>query len=216
VKDALFDRFNAGFEKKGYAMLGFAEAGFVYFFSRHNIAGPDGLRRIKMWVWKDDPMAKTFLETFGITTHPLHVTEVNTGLETGMIDSFYSPALAAIVFQWYAKIRYVLDYPIVNSTGALLIKKSILERLSERNRSILKAQTKKYCRELTRVSRRENTEALAVIREAGIEFLAPTPGQIAFFKESARKTHEKNMPRLYAKPLFDQVQGILDRHRSSR
>ena len=32
VKEALFDRFARGFEKKGYVLLGFAEAGFVYFF----------------------------------------------------------------------------------------------------------------------------------------------------------------------------------------
>jgi len=81
--------------KRGYVLLGFVEAGFVYFFSKKNMSGHDGLKNIRMWLWKSDTVAKTTLETFGIKTYPLHLADVNTGLETGMIDSFYSPPLAA-------------------------------------------------------------------------------------------------------------------------
>ena len=100
VKERLYEEFATDFEKKGYILLGFAEAGFVYFFSSHEISEQDDLKKIKMWVWKGDPVAQTFFSTFGIKTFPLHLADVNTGLETGMIDSFYSPTLAAVAFQW--------------------------------------------------------------------------------------------------------------------
>ncbi len=95
VKEKLFTHFSAGFEKKGYVLLGFAEAGFVYFFSKKNIADEKIIKKIKMWVWKGDRVAETFLSTFGIKYVPLHLTDVNTGLETGMLDSFYAPPLGS-------------------------------------------------------------------------------------------------------------------------
>ena len=119
VKERLYKEFAYDFEKQGYILLGFAEAGFVYFFSSHEISKQDDLKKIKMWVWKGDPVAQTFFSTFGIKTFPLHLADVNTGLETGMIDSFYSPTLAAVAFQWYTKIKNMLDYPMVNSTGRI-------------------------------------------------------------------------------------------------
>jgi TRAP-type transport system periplasmic protein len=216
VKEELYEVFEADFAKKGYVLLGFAEAGFVYFFSRTDISGPDELKRVKMWVWKGDPVAETFLETFGIRTYPLHLTDVNTGLETGMIDAFYSPPLAAIVFQWYSRIQYILDYPMVNSTGALLMKKNIFDKLAIENQEILRTTAKKYCNELIRLARRDNAEAMVVLKESGIKFLAPTTEQIASFEKNALKTYGKNIPDLYSKELFNKVQAILKKHRATK
>lgn len=216
VKEKLYDEFSEDFAKKGYVLLGFAEAGFVYFFSNEKMSGHDGLKGVKMWVWKSDPVAKTVLETFGIKTYPLHLADVNTGLETGMIDSFYSPPLAAIVFQWFSKVEYFLDFPIVNSTGALLIKKSIFDKLSKENQEIFKKVAKKYCNELIRLARKDNEKALAVLEKEGIIFESPTKKQITSFHEDAGEIYEKSIPQLYSRELFNKVQDILKTHRNTK
>lgn len=213
VKDKLFDRFVAGFAEKGFVLLGFAEAGFVYFFAQPSMTGSGGLDPLKMWAWKGDPVAKSTLEAFGIKATPLHLADVNTGLETGMINSFYSPPLAAIAFQWYAKIRYLLDYPIVNSTGAFLIRKSTFDRLSEEHQKILYEQSRRFCDELIRLSRNENAQALQVLKASGIEFEKPAGRQVQLFERSARNVHAGNMDKLYSRKLFGQVQEILRAYR---
>jgi len=181
VKEKLYNEFSEDFSKRGYVLLGFVEAGFVYFYSKKSMSGHDGLKNIRMWVWKNDTVAKTSLETFGIKTYPLHLADVNTGLETGMIDSFYSPPLAAIVFQWFSKIQYFLDYPMVNSTGALLIKKSIFNKLSKENRNIFRKTAKKYSRELIHLARTDNKKALSVLKKEGIIFESPPTKADYFF-----------------------------------
>lgn len=216
VKEQLYDEFSAMFAEKGYVLLGFAEAGFVYFFSMTDISDPKGLSKAKMWAWKGDPVAETFLKTFNIKTYPLDVTDVNTGLETGMIDSFYSPTLAAIAFQWYTRIRYMLDYPMVNSTGAFLLRKRVYDKLSVEHQHILKTLAGKYTKKLVALTRKDNADARAVLAESGIEFLTPTAEQIASFEQNARKTYDKNMPGLYSKALFDKVQELLKGYRASR
>jgi TRAP-type C4-dicarboxylate transport system substrate-binding protein len=146
----------------------------------------------------------------------LHLADVNTGLETGMIDSFYSPPLAAIYLQWHLKIKYFLDYPMVNSTGALLIKKSIFDKLSKENKQIFKKTAKKYCRELIRLARKDNEKALVVLKKEGIIFESPPKKQIASFEEDAGKIYEKSIPQLYSRELFNRVQDILKTHRNTK
>ncbi len=216
VKTELFDQFSAGFEKKGYVLLGFAEAGFVYFFSKKPLEGPEALKSVKMWAWKGDPVAETFLKTFGIRTYPLHLADVNTGLETGMIDSFYSPPLAAVAFQWTTRVQHILDYPMVNSTGALLINKRMFYRLSAENQELLKALSRTYCDRLVALTREENKTALAVLAESGLKTDTPTADQMAMFAENAKKTYARNIPGLYSQALFDQVKGILNEFRSGK
>jgi len=214
VKAELFGRFSEGLEKKGYVLLGFAEAGFVYFFAESNISGTDALGSVKMWAWKGDPVAQTFLETFGIRTYPLHVTDVNTGLETGMINAFYSPPLAAVAFQWYSRVRYMLDFPMVNSTGALLITRRAFSRLSQKNQIIIRKLARKYCGDLVRASRRDNDEALEIFNVSGIEMVSPTARQIAAFEANARKTYERSIPDLYSRDLLNRVEAILKDYRA--
>ena len=216
VKERLYDDFAAEFEKKGYVLLGFAEAGFVYFYTSIDPSGPDAIRKLKMWAWKGDPVAQTFLETFGIRTFPLHLADVNTGLETGMIDSFYSPPLAAVAFQWYARIQYMLDYPMVNSTGALLMNKRIFYRLSEKNQAVLKALSRQYCGKLVDLTRKDNQEARAVLAGAGVTLVSPSEAQKTAFAENARQTWDKNMPDLYSRALFDRVQSLLEGFRQKK
>ncbi len=213
VKNELADRFAAEFEQKGFILLGFAEAGFVYFFSSASMSGPQGFDPLKMWVWKGDPVAKTSLEALGIKTYPLQLTDVTTGLETGMINAFYSPPAAAIAYQWHAKVGYMLDYPMVNSTGAFLIKKSVFERLSKENRIILREASAGFCDELVHISRRVNAEAREVLLNAGIVFEKPTEDQLRRFETKARQIHADNIDRLYSRDLFDTVTTLLEERR---
>ena len=214
VKSRLFHRFAEEFQKKGYVLLGFVEAGFVYFYAKSDLSGTDALGSVKMWSWQGDPVAQTFQETFGIRTTPLPVTEVNTGLETGMFDAFYAPPLAAFHFQWYSRVQYMLDYPMVNSTGALIMTKRIFGQLSPENQAIVRALADEHCKELVRLTRLDNIEAVNVIKAAGIQLVSPSGSQISAFKENAGKTYEKSIPSLYSRELFDRVQAILKEYRA--
>jgi TRAP-type transport system periplasmic protein len=209
VKEKLYDEFAADLEKCGYILLGFAEAGFVYIFSKTDVSGPDWVSKSKMWAWKGDPVAETFLKNMGINTFPLPLTDVNTGLETGMIDSFYCPPLAAMAFQWHSKIRYMLDYPVVNSTGALVMKKDIFEKLSPENRAILIAEAKKYCAELIQTTRRDNAEAISLMQAAGITLVQPSVEQIKSFEINAKKSYQENIPKIYSEELLGRVEQIV-------
>ena len=214
IKEQLFSEFEARFEAKGYVLLGFAEAGFVYVFAAKEIKAAAGLDHLKMWVWKGDRVAEGFLKAFGMTTYPLHIADVNTGLETGMIDAFYAPPLAAVAFQWHSRARYMLDFPWANSTGALLLNKRTFDRLSPDNQTILKRLVKEYAARLVDLTRQENQEALTVLRDAGIQFVVPATDQVATFQKKAQDYYQNCSMQIYPGDLANKVRNLLNDFRS--
>ena len=214
ARQALFEYFAKAFEDKGFILLGFVEGGWVYLFSRHNLAGEDGFAAAKMWVWQGDQVAETFLNTFGVKTIPLNIADVNTGLETGMIDSFYAPPLAAVAFQWYTRVGHLLDYPMAGSTGALLMTRRAFAALPPGYQQILRQTAAEYCQKLIESTRRDNAEALTVLKSRGVTFNRPTPARIEQFKADARKTYTRSIPDLYPQALFDRLQDELGRFRA--
>lgn len=210
AKEKLFKRFSDKFDKEGYVLLGFAEAGFVYLFSKQKIDTAAALKNIKMWVWKGDLVAETFMREFGIPTTPLHLADVNTGLETGMIDSFYAPPLAAVAFQWTPKAQYMLDYPFANSTGAVIMTKKTFEKLKPAQQQQIRLIVKKYCDKIIADTRKENEEARKVIAASGIKFVKPSEQDIKTFKVSASNAYKASIPKIYPQDLFNQVAKMVE------
>jgi TRAP-type C4-dicarboxylate transport system substrate-binding protein len=209
VRERIFDSLAEAFLMKGYVLLGFTEGGWVYLFSRRNLARDEEFRSAKMWVWKGDQVAETLLHNFGVRTTPLHIAEVNTGLETHMIDSFYSPPLAAIAFQWHARVQYLLDYPLADSTAGLLMTRRAFEALPAGHQAILKQSAREHCRELVALTRAENRDALAALKSQGLIFVQPSRDQLIGFEADAQKTYSQSIPGLYSQTLFDRIQAIL-------
>lgn len=216
VKEQLFDYFAQEFDKKGYVLLGFAEAGFVNVFSKQKIDNDQSLKSIKMWVWSGDTVASRFLEEFGIRTTPLTLADVTMGLDKGMIDSFYSPPLAAVAFQWSSKVKYMMDYPFVNSTGAFIIKKEIFQELPADQQALLRETAKVYCKKVVEATRKDNETAREALKKQGIEFLKPSEADIQKFQTYAGNVYKKSIGDTYPKELFDKVEGILKAVRSGK
>lgn len=215
VRENVFDYFSNIFARKGYVLLGFTEGGWVYLFSQKNLSLEADFKSAKMWVWKGDQVAETFLHNFGVRTTPLHIAEVNTGLETRMIDSFYSPPMAAIAFQWHTRARYVLDFPLANSTAALLMTKRAFAGLSGEHQAAVMDSARKHCRKLVKLTREDNQKALKVMQSQGLSFVKPTAAQTETFYADAKKTYGQSIPDLYSQDLFDRIQKILSTARSS-
>ncbi|MDQ3231123.1 MAG: TRAP transporter substrate-binding protein DctP [Pseudobdellovibrionaceae bacterium] len=209
VKEVLFDDFAKEFDKKGYVLLGFAEAGFVNVFSKQKIDNEAALKNIKMWVWTGDDVAARFLEEFGIRSTPLALHEVGMALDQKSIDSFYAPPLAALAFQWFSKVKYMIDYPFVNSTGAFIMKKDKFNSLPADQQKILRDTAKVYSQKVIEASRKDNEIARGKLTESGITFLKPSDADIKKYQTYADNVYKKSMPVIYSKELFDRVQGIL-------
>ena len=166
------------------------------------------LKQTKMWIWKGDEIAARYVSALGMEAVPLHMTDVNTGLETGLIDGFYAPPLAAIALQWYARVSHVLDYPLVNSCGGFIVSKRAFGQLSAAHQEVLREVVKDYCAKLVTTTRVENTQAKAIMQAAGLTFAVPTQEVKTYLHSAAEAAAVKNMPAIYSRELYERVSAV--------
>lgn len=123
VFEALLDDFQHRFLEKGYYFVSWAETGFVYLYTQQKVQKSSDLKNVKMWLWKDDPLAREVFNVMNIPAVPLDITDVYASLQTKMIDGFYISPYAAIAMQWFTKADYLLNYPLTHSLGGVLMTK---------------------------------------------------------------------------------------------
>jgi TRAP-type C4-dicarboxylate transport system substrate-binding protein len=216
VREKMFDEFAADFLKQGYTLLSIGEAGFGYFYSVHNMTGPEGFKPMKMWTWKGDIYMQKVMESFGMTAVPLHIADVNVGLQTGMIDSFSGPPMIITAFQWYPNAKYMLDYPITDLMGVILMNKTTFDSLSPKSKTTIQDYIRKNAKEGMEVIRKLNADSLPVLKEYGIKFLVPTPEQVAQYQNYFKVNVDFNIKQgAYSRELYDKVSKLVSEYRAA-
>lgn len=202
--------FENQFEKKGFDLLAWAEVGYVYLFSKKPIRTLRDLSGHKVWAWAGDPIAKETFAVMGVNPIPLAVTDVTTAINTGMIDTIYAPPLGALALQWYTSMNDMLDLPIVHSTGAILISSRYLKKLPRDLIAILRTSTEKVMTDLTLALRKQNTEAIQIIKNSGVTITPPPAGKDLEEFRSVRAIVARRLTgKIYPKELLDRITALL-------
>ncbi len=209
------DIFSNGFTEKGYELLGWAEVGFVYIFTKAPVTELDQLRKVKMWVWEGEPVAEATFKRFGVKPIPLSVLDVMTALQTKMIDGVYASPLAAIALQWFTKINYMMELPLSNAPGAILISQRMFQKIPEEYRTILKSLAQAYLTKLTKLSRKENEAAIQTLRDNGIQILAlENPSTLNNYYQLGASTRKDLVGRFYSQDFLDKIEAALQTYRN--
>jgi len=168
VRERLMPSIEQGYRDNGYELVGWMEVGYIYFFSRAPIATLDDLRQRRIWYWQGDPLGKAFFDASGLSPIPLSIIDVYTSLSTGMIDTVYAPPLGAIALQWFTKTQYVTNIPMANGIGSLVVSRRFYQSLPQDLQKLLKRTGEETGAKLVEATRRDNREALALMKERGI------------------------------------------------
>jgi TRAP-type C4-dicarboxylate transport system substrate-binding protein len=213
VHQQLQPLFRDQFRRKGFELLAWAEVGNVHLFSKKPIQEVKDLSGLKLWTWTGDPIARETFVSMGVNPIPLAITDVTTGLNTGMIDTVYAPPLGALALQWHSTLKYMTGLPLVHSTGAVLISSKYYKKLPQNISSLLTTTYEAAMRDLTLALRVQNKEAIKLIQDSGLS-ITPTPtGQILQEFYSVHDQVAKNLTgEIYPKELLERVYGILKRH----
>jgi TRAP-type C4-dicarboxylate transport system substrate-binding protein len=181
------DGFMSGLEKNGYVSLGWSEAGFVYLMSTVPVNSLAQLRKAKVWIWSDSPMAKAIFSEAGVSGVPLAISDVLVGLQTGLVEVVYAPPSVAIALQWFTRIKHLTEAPLNYIMGGLVVKKDAFDTLSPPHQAVTKEVFRRHMSRLKEIVRAENQEALGVMRKQGVQFLAPDQATMGEFKAISEK-----------------------------
>ncbi len=217
--DDIYQKFNERFAKSfaanDYELLGWAEVGFVYVFTKAPVNNLEDMRKIKMWVWQGDPVAEATFKAFGLNPIPLSVIDVMTALQTNMVDGVYTSPLAAVALQWFTKVNYMMAIPLADAAGAVLISKKLYNQIPEPQQEILKSLAQKYLSKLTRLSREDNANAITTLKKNGIQVI-PLPNQetLQSYYQVGAAARRQLIGKFYSPELLTEVESELQELRS--
>jgi len=206
--------FASEFEANGFVLLGWAEVGFAYVFTNTPVRKPEDLGGTRMWMWEGDQVAEAAFRAMGVTPIPLSLIDVLTSLQTGLIDAAYGTPLSSIAMQWYTRVKYMTHVPLANVSGAVVIAKKKFDELPPDLQEILRRNGTMYMEKLTRLSRKENDEAIGTLQRNGVEIIEITdPALLRQYAEIGKKAREALAGVLYSRDLLDRVEQTLREYR---
>ncbi|MBY0516004.1 MAG: TRAP transporter substrate-binding protein DctP [Bacteriovoracaceae bacterium] len=193
--------FNKALESKGFVNIGFYEVGQVYVVSTKKVESLAALRGIKVWAWEGDELVKAMIESAGLVSTPLAITDVLSSLSTGIIDAAYAPPLGILALQWQSKVKYLIDFPTAWSMGALLISKKEWSKVPANHQMKIMEVAKVFVQEANQRTVKENEQARETLKKLGIEFIKFSEAD----KKEAQAYHKKVVEKLQGKLFSPQI-----------
>jgi len=205
--------FRKGFEDNGYILLGWSEGGFLYLMSTVPIASVADLKKAKVWIWKDSPMSEAIFDEAKVSAIPLSIPDVLVGLQTGLVNVVYAPPTGAISLQWFTKVKYLTDVPLVYLAGAIVVKKETFQQISSSYQSFIFEIFQRHLNQLKAVTRNENREAIQVMTKHGTKIVTPSKDQIDEFKRLSNQAMSRLGSQSFSKKVLNEVSSILEGNR---
>lgn len=206
--------FTKEFENGGFVLLGWAEVGSVYVISKTPITKIADMKNVKMWEWEGDPVADATFKTIGINPIQLSITDVVTSLQTGLITAAYASPLAIVSLQWYSATSHLMEYPLTNASGAVVIAKRDFDKIPADLQQILLKHGKAYMRKLTEKSREDNIKSMDILKKNKMTFNKPDANETKSYDELGRTARKSLAGKLYSEDLLSRVEKALADYRA--
>src|SRR3954471_6206852 len=221
ARNALKGEFEGELKKAGFTLAGWGDVGLAYTMSKgFPVSAPSEVKGKKPYVWADDPIAPVIYQVIGgVTSVPMQVPEVVTGLETGAINVLTAPALAAEQLQWAARLDHINLNVIAPAIGALVFTNKKVEALDGFNglgdslpklggkspRDAFMETAGIAANALTQRIRNEDAAALERIK-GKMEVTTPTEKQVAEWKEVLKQTRARLSQGTFKKELVNKIE----------
>ncbi len=214
VRSKLDSKILAGLEQSGFVSFGFIEGGFANLLSNEPVSSVEDLKRKKVWVPEGDQISFLAMQELGLSPVVLPVTDVLTGLQTGLIEIAFASPVAALVLQWHTKTKFITALPLSYSMGVFAIEKNAFSQLSAEDQAVVREVMSKYMSDLDREARTDNEKARETLLRSGLQTVAVDAANV----DSWRRAIESLYPRLRSRPdidakTFDELLGVLAEYR---
>ncbi len=201
--------------ENGFVSLGWTEVGFSYLYSTVPIHSVAELRASKAWSIPDEDMLTELFRAGNISTIPVPVADVLTALQTGLLQTIFSPPLAAVAMQWFTKIKYRNDLRLAYTFGGMFVAKQSWDKIPEDLRPKVQEICHRYMQALTARIRKDNDDALKAMADNKIEVVTSSASEIAEFAAMNDAALKNMKDKIFSAKAYDLIQGYLKEYRES-
>ena len=73
-----------------------------------------------------------------VTPISLPLSDVLTGLQTGLINNVITSPIGALALQWHTHVDYVVDFPLNYLTAVMIVDRKVFTKLSREDQKIVR------------------------------------------------------------------------------
>lgn len=191
VRAAMDDEIMKGMEDKGLVCLGIASGGFANIMSAKPVQTEDDLSGRKVWVPEGDLISYATMESLGLSPVTLPITDVLTGLQTGLIDIIGSSPVGALVMQWHTKVKFVTPIPVSYLYGTLVIEKKVFDKVSAADQAIVREVMAGVYANFEKENVTDDAKALDAMIKNGIELVESEEGLLPMWSAQAAEVRNR-------------------------
>ena len=214
VRARMDETLQQGLEDAGFVTIGFAAGGFAVIMSNDPVNTLEDLRGQRVWVPEGDTISYAAMEALNLSPVTLPLTDVLTGLQTGLIDIVMMSPIGALVLQWHTRVKYVTEMPLVYTLGFMAIDKRSFDRLSEEDQAVVREVMSRTYENFDRVNLIDNREARDALLNQGIESVPFDTSELDRIRDVlAATTRELGEEGGFTMSLYEEMLGHIDEYR---
>lgn len=214
VRERLDDRLRLGLEQAGFVSFGFASGGFAVIMSNTPVSTLDDLKGKRVWVPEGDQISYASMEALSLSPVTLPLTDVLTGLQTGLIDIVAISPIGALVLQWHTKIKYMTELPLAYTLGFMAVDRKAFAKLKPEDQEIVREVMTETYKNFDRANLIDNREARDALVNAGIESVPFDDSEVGRIRgvllNSNRSLGQKGK---FTLAIYDEMLGYVDEYR---
>jgi len=164
-----------------------------------------------------DTVSYDSMAALSLSPVTLPLTDVLTGLQTGLIDIVAMSPIGALVLQWHTKVKYITELPLVYTMGFLAIDKRAFDKISAADQAIVREVMEESYRNFDKTNLDDNHGARDALINSGIESVPYEQAEYRSIREvlaaSNRTIGEKGG---FSLELYDEMMGYIEEFRNGQ
>ena len=214
VRAKLAPKLEARMAEKGFIVLNWGEAGWVYFFTKTPVVRPDDLKKLKMFSWAGDDTTLDLWKNAGFTVVQLASTDIMPGLQTGMINAFATTPVAALSFQWYSLAPNMTKMRWAPLVGATILDKRAWERIPADVQDAVKIAARKAGEKIQADVRKGEGEAVKAMKEHKLNVVSVPANVEAEWRSTATNVYPKLVGPFVPADMFEEAKKLVGEFRA--
>ena len=155
-------------EAKGFVLLNWGHGGWTQVFTKKPVRTLDELKKTKLWTSAGNDRMVQWFKANGFEPRAMAMTDIMTGLTTGMVEAVPTTPLAAMLFQWYRQTPNMIDIGLGPVIGATVVTRKTWNAIPAGDRPKLLAAAAAVQKQLQVEVPKQDAAAIAAMKRSGL------------------------------------------------
>jgi TRAP-type C4-dicarboxylate transport system substrate-binding protein len=197
--------FEGEIEKKGFKVIAYTKAGWIYFFTKKPVTYPEDLRKHKLSFSTGARAWEEAWKKSGYQIIPSELKDLMMALQSGMVNAFYLHPLIAASGQYFALAPNMLLLKIAPLVGGVVVSEQIWKRVPDQYKEEMMAVVYKMIDRLYKETIELEKEAIQEMKKHNLQIHPLPPGALEKWRAASDKGLDVLMGRAFSKKIHDQV-----------